>query len=117
MDVVCFFAFKYIVLRPKNVAFNAVRRYNSFRSAFEILETIGQAPRDSMDEAEYKRPRTVQQKVSEMEDTVKILQQRNEALEATVAQQGATLRRLLDLLAKKGWAVDADGEEEDGGSD
>ena len=66
-----------------------------------------------MNEDEYKRPRTVQQKVSEMEDMVKSLQQRNEALEATVAQQGATLRRVLDLLAKQGWAVDS----EDGGSD
>ena len=45
----------------------AHEKYNEFRAAFELLETIGEPP---VDGEVYKRPKTVQQTIMCLEDKV-----------------------------------------------
>jgi len=70
---------------------NAHEKYNSFRSAFEILETIGKPPADDI-EKHYKRPMSLPDKVERLEQ--ELAQQKQES-----AQQ---IDALVALLQEKG---------------
>ena len=50
---------------------NAHDKYNSFRSAFEILETIGKPPADDI-EKHYQRPMSLLDKVERLEQELAI---------------------------------------------
>ena len=50
---------------------NAHEKYNSFRSAFEILETIGKPPADDI-EKHYQRPMSLLAKVERLEQELAI---------------------------------------------
>jgi hypothetical protein len=58
---------------------NAHEKYNVFRSAFEILETVGHLPTDSIDE-QYQRPESLQKKLARLQaevDELKAILERN----------------------------------------
>ena len=73
---------------------NAHEKYNSFRSAFEILETIGKPPADDLGE-HYERPVSLLAKVERLEQ--ESAQQKQE-----LAQQMAAIDALVALLQEKG---------------
>ena len=73
---------------------NAHDKYNSFRSAFEILETIGKPPADDI-EKHYQRPVSLLAKVERLEQ--ELAQQKQES-----AQQMAAIDALVALLQEKG---------------
>ena len=73
---------------------NAHDKYNSFRSAFEILETIGKPPADDI-EKHYQRPESLLAKVERLEQ--ELAQQKQES-----AQQMAAIDALVALLQEKG---------------
>ena len=71
---------------------NAHEKYNSFRSAFEVLETIGKPPADDI-EKHYQRPMSLLAKVERLEQ--ELAQQKQESVQqmARAMLQGA--RHLL----------------------
>ena len=73
---------------------NAHEKYNSFRSAFEILETIGKPPADDI-EKHYQRPVSLLAKVESLEQ--ELARQKQES-----AQQMAAIDALVALLQEKG---------------
>ena len=87
---------------------NAHDKYNSFRSAFEILETIGKPPADDI-EKHYQRPMSLLAKVERLEQQLaqqkqqlalqkqELAQQKQES-----AQQMAAIDALVALLQEKG---------------
>ena len=74
---------------------NAHEKYNSFRSAFEILETIGKPPADDI-EKHYKRPMSLPDKVERLEQ--ELAQQKQESAQ----QIDALACALVALLQEKG---------------
>ena len=80
---------------------NAHEKYNSFRSAFEILETIGKPPADDLGE-HYERPVSLLAKVERLEQ--ESAQQRQELAQQKqeLAQQMAAIDALVALLQEKG---------------
>ena len=73
---------------------NAHDKYNSFRSAFEILETIGKPPADDI-EKHYQRPVSLLAKVERLEQELALQKQES-------AQQMAAIDALVALLQEKG---------------
>ena len=87
---------------------NAHDKYNSFRSAFEILETIGKPPADDI-EKHYQRPVSLLAKVERLEQ--ELAQQKQESAQQKQelaqqkqesAQQMAAIDALVALLQEKG---------------
>ena len=77
---------------------NAHEKYNAFRSAFEILETIGEPITDELDTA-YRRPMSLAKQVAQIQQQMQIqqqqivdLQQRVQELEAQGMQHGGSAR-------------------------
>ena len=67
----------------------AARRYNSFRSAFEILETIGQPPEDTIDR-HYERPKSMRAEVEALKAQVEDLKQTVASLKQAPSSKGTT---------------------------
>ena len=82
---------------------NAHEKYNSFRAAFEILETAGHAPVDSISES-YVRPVTLQKRVEQLETD-------NTRLRAEVDTMQSTLEAVLSRLASLESSGPAAGED------
>ena len=87
---------------------NAHEKYNSFRSAFEILETIGKPPADDLGE-HYERPVSLLAKVERLEQESaqqrqELAQQKQELAQQKQesAQQMAAIDALVALLQEKG---------------
>ena len=101
---------------------NAHDKYNSFRSAFEILETIGKPPADDI-EKHYQRPVSLLAKVERLEQELaqqkqesaqqkqELAQQKQESAQQKQelaqqkqesAQQMAAIDALVALLQEKG---------------
>ena len=98
-------------------------RYHIFRSAFEILETIGDPPVDVIQEnvdspGGYRRPKTVQRQVLDLQEEVAAMAASNEKLRRQLHAQAATLRSVLAVLKSNGFDLsgvveikDAEGDE------
>ena len=80
---------------------NAHEKYNSFRSAFEILETIGKPPADDI-EKHYQRPVSLLAKVERLEQELAQQKQELAQQKQESAQQMAAIDALVALLQEKG---------------
>ena len=80
---------------------NAHDKYNSFRSAFEILETIGKPPADDI-EKHYQRPVSLLAKVERLEQESAQQKQEMAQQKQELAQQMAAIDALVALLQEKG---------------
>ena len=72
-----------LVVRKEGKAHN---RYNSFRSAFELLESVGREPQDCFDEREEDLPplQKMERHIMKHQESMKQLQSRMERVEAVV---------------------------------
>ena len=80
---------------------NAHEKYNSFRSAFEILETIGKPPADDI-EKHYQRPVSLLAKVERLEQELAQQKQELAQQKQESAQQMAAIDALVALLQENG---------------
>ena len=75
---------------------NAHEKYNSFRSAFEVLETIGKPPADDI-EKHYQRPMSLLAKVERLEQELAQPEERCKSTRTTMTlfpwrPKGVTVR-------------------------
>ena len=80
---------------------NAHEKYNSFRSAFELLETISKPPADDI-EKHYQRPVSLLAKVERLEQELAQQKQESAQQKQELAQQMAAIAALVALLQEKG---------------
>ena len=87
----------------------AHEQYNSFRSAFELLEAVGREPRDAFEDLQEGIP-TVQ----ELQQQMISMQQRNEqqmaSMQQQMQQQIARMQQQIDELKADNENMKADNE-------